>query len=144
MLASSKDISITCPRCMRANAVSITGDGRLPMKCEHCKWDFVTLFATVRAKRSRYLGDARFYSVRVKYGGDTEELLEYAQPGSYDFELRGGDLAAFSFRRDILAVSQNLTLGRHQVNIKPFTWNIVIGFVFVVIIAAEVYWYWFR
>jgi ribosomal protein L44E len=150
-----KEPSIFCPYCKRASVVNIGADSpnmkasmqqlmaegdpktvqariemsRLPVHCDHCKKAFFTLLGTVRAKRSRWAPSVqkRYYSVRIKRTDDAEELIEYDQDGYYDFELRSGDLAAFSYMRkwgdEILKITQNLTVGRHQVNSKLSFWE---------------------
>ncbi|HBB89514.1 MAG TPA: hypothetical protein DC047_18065 [Blastocatellia bacterium] len=42
-----------------------------------------------------------------------EDLVEFSQVGIADFELRSGDLAAFSYIGNKLQIIQNLTIGRY-------------------------------
>ena len=71
--------------------------------------------AAGRSRGSRKLG-TRDYSVRVTHSGGIAELIEYGQGGYGDFELRSGDLVAFSYVGANLILSQNLTIGRYSVN----------------------------
>lgn len=137
----STEAVFICPHCKEHTQARIAGEGWFELTCQQCKRGFNTLLATVRAKRSRgdRRGDGRGYSVRVKHNGQ-EELIEFDQSGYEDFELRAGDVAAFSYVGGSVIVIENKTIG--QARITKSTWReIVYGLVGVSIVAGLIYWF---
>lgn len=140
----STEAVFICPHCKEHTQARIAGEGWFELTCQRCKRGFNTLLATVRAKRSRgdRRGDARVYSVRVKHNGQ-EELIEFDQSGYDDFELRSGDVAAFSFVGGAVIVVENKTIG--QARIANSTWREIIYTILgVVIVGLLLYWFLIR
>lgn len=106
---------IQCPYC-REETSSLFDNIRstYDISCSHCKQTHQTRIVKIRAKRSR--GDrnsgTREFSVRVIEFSGKEDLIEFRNRRYQDFELRSGDLAAFSFEENDLRVVQNLTINK--------------------------------
>lgn len=112
----SQPINLRCPKCEKQNAFSVSSsESNNSLICENCKTSFRAWIVKIRAKHSRQdkRANSRTYSVRVIDVTGREDLIEFSQVGIADFELRSGDLAAFSYIGDKLQIIQNLTIGRY-------------------------------
>ena len=115
-MSATQLIKLLCAKCEKQNVFSVSSSqSNNSLTCENCKSSFTTWVVKIRAKHSRQdkRANKRTYSVRIVDLTGREDLIEFSQSGIADFELRSGDLAAFSYLSNKLSIIQNLTIGRH-------------------------------
>src|SRR5882672_3416850 len=109
-------INLVCPKCEQQTVQSVNESQPYhQLTCPKCQIVFNTWLAKVRAKNSRQdkRSNTRNYSVRVIEADGRERLIQFQQSGISDFELRSGDLAAFSYINNTLLVVQNLNVSQY-------------------------------
>ena len=136
----TENVQLICPNCETHNLFQITR-GQSQVECPKCKRRFVSWIVRIRAKNSRQdkRADTRAYSVRVIDVNGGEHLVEFQQRGIANFELRSGDLAAFSYVNNNLMMIQNLTIGRYlslKSGCSTLTWVAVAVLILLVLICA--------
>ena len=115
-MSNTQLINLLCPKCEKQNLFSVSASqSNNELTCPDCKASFSAWVVKIRAKHSRQdkRANSRTYSVRVLDLTGREDLIEFSQTGIADFELRSGDLAAFSYLNNKLQIIQNLTIGRY-------------------------------
>jgi hypothetical protein len=115
-------IRLVCPKCETQTLYDL--DLSAPtnlIACTKCSTSFHTRLLVVRAKRSNgsKRDGKRFFSIRVQTFAGAEELIEFINASTNDFELRARDIAAFSLLGDELRMVQNLTVNRYMKVSKP-------------------------
>jgi len=113
---STTEISIVCPKCDRQNSQQIDLEhSSQSMQCPDCNKSFKSRIVKIRAKRSKQSKkeNKRDYSVRVTEADGREDLIEFTDASLYDFELRSGDAAIFSYIDEKLKVVQNLSISKY-------------------------------
>jgi hypothetical protein len=110
-------VRIVCPKCERQEPYEIAlGQGRQALTCIKCTAGFATHLAVVRSRRSSASKkeNRRRFSVRVQNFNGTEDLVEFVNATTQEFELRSKDVVAFSYLNDHLRVVQNVTINKHM------------------------------
>lgn len=119
---SHERVNLVCPKCdnQERHEVPVAAD-RFSITCSKCGTTFDSRLVVVRAKRSTSSkkDNRRSYSVRVQKFGGQEELIEFVNAGTSDFELRSRDIAAFSYLNGHVAVVQNLKINQYLKVSKP-------------------------
>lgn len=115
-------IRIVCPKCETQTEQPYEGVGRdYRFTCPKCGKDFASRVMTVRAKRSRSnkKDNKRTFSIRVSDASGQEEMIEFVNAGTQDFELRSRDVAVFTYIGNELKIVQNANVGQFMKVSKP-------------------------
>jgi hypothetical protein len=98
--AGCERVKLVCPKC---ESQAIYGVDLMSLRVDltwpKCSTTFQTRLAVVRAKRSSgsKKENRRNFSVRVQNFAGWEDLIEFTNAGTDDFELRSRDISAFSY-----------------------------------------------
>lgn len=114
-------VQLVCPKCEAQDIHEVDFANRSSVTCEKCRTRFETRLLIVRAKRSASSKrqNLRNFSVRVQSFDGKDDLIEFVNAGTDDFELRSRDIAAFSYLNDKITIVQNLKINRYMKVSKP-------------------------
>jgi hypothetical protein len=115
-------VRLVCPKCEAQELYEVDlGSARPSVVCPKCRAAFQSHLTVIRAKRSSgsKKENRRSYSIRVQNFDGREELVEFVNAGTSDFELRSKDIAAFSYLNGQLAVVQNMKVNQYMKVSKP-------------------------
>jgi hypothetical protein len=115
-------VRLVCPKCEIQDLYQLDLTSKQTnVTCAKCHSGFLTRVVVVRAKRSNssQREGRRRFSIRVQEFLGNEELIEFINAGTNDFELRARDIAAFSYFGGELRVVQNLNVNRYMTVSKP-------------------------
>jgi hypothetical protein len=118
----TEGVRVICPKCSHQDIYAIhLGRGRQGVTCSKCSLSFQTHVAFVRSRRSSASKkeNRRKFTIRLRNFDGSEDVVEFINAGTEDFELRAKDVVVFSYLNGQLKILQNLKIGRHLVISKP-------------------------
>jgi hypothetical protein len=117
---AAQRVRLVCPKCKSQQLFPVDlSKAESSLVCGQCGTSFTSRLLIIRAKRSSKTGERRKFSVRVERFTGGEELIEFVNASTEDFELRSRDIAAFSYQNGALRIVQNMKIGQVWIVSSP-------------------------
>ena len=114
---SASHVNVICPFCEFQVSLPIDESQSFQsLVCGQCSKPFMSRYVRIRSKNSRGSKKEmrRSFTIRIIEPSGAEGVIEFTNVGYDDFEIRSRDIALFSYKKNKLAIVQNLTINQYM------------------------------